>query len=68
MTTDRGAKQATVEAAVEARFGEWTLAEIEQACPGISHGTVRHVLQALQKAGRIENVGRGPGAKWRKKR
>jgi len=39
----------------------------ERACLGVSRDMVRRVLRDLQKARKVECVGRGPGALWRKK-
>jgi Fic family protein len=64
--TPRGAKTALVEAAIEAFPGEFTLTELERACPGVSQDMVRRVLRDLQKAKKIVCVGRGPGSPWRK--
>lgn len=64
----RGAKRALVEAAIDAFPGDFTLAEIERASPGVSRDMVRRVLKDLQKAGAVACLGRGPGAPWRKKR
>jgi Fic family protein len=63
----RGAKTALVEAAIEAFPGEFTLADLERACPGVSRDMIRRVLRYLQKAGRVTCLGRGPGAPWRRK-
>jgi len=63
----RGAKTALVEAAVEGFLGEFTLADLERACPGVSRDMVRRVLRDLQKTGAVECLGRGPGSKWRRK-
>jgi len=63
----RGAKTEMVDAAVNAFSGSFTLAELERACPGISRDMVRRVLRDLQKAGKVECLGRGPGAAWRKR-
>lgn len=62
----RGAKTALVEAAIEAFPGEFALADLERACPGVSRDMVRRVLRALRKAGKVACLGRGPGAPWRK--
>jgi hypothetical protein len=45
----------------------FTLADLERACPGISRDMVRKVLKDLQEGGAVECIGRGPGAKWRRK-
>lgn len=63
----RGAKTVLVEAAMDAFPGEFTLADLERACPGVSHDMVRRVLRQLQKKGRVACLGRGPSAHWRRK-
>lgn len=65
--TPRGAKTALVEAAIEVFPGDFTLADVERACPGVSRDMVRLVLRDMQKNGRVSCLGRGPGATWRKK-
>jgi predicted transcriptional regulator of viral defense system len=41
---------------------------IESAiCLGVSRDMIRHLLRDLKSAGHIECLGRGPGAKWRKR-
>jgi len=62
----RGAKTEIIEAAVNAFSGNFTLAELERVCPGVSRDMVRRVLRDLQKLGKVECLGRGPGAAWRK--
>jgi Fic family protein len=63
----RGTKTALVEAAIEGFLGEFTLADLERACPGVSRDMVRRVLRDCQKIGAVECLGRGPGTKWRRK-
>jgi len=63
----RGAKTEIIANAVKAFAGNFTLAELERACPGISRDMIRRVLRDLQKAGAVECLGRGPGAAWRKR-
>lgn len=67
ITSPRGAKTELVEAAVEACPGDFTLGDLERVCPGVSRDMVRRVLRQLQKARKVECLGRGPGAPWRKK-
>jgi hypothetical protein len=38
---------------------------LERACPGVSRDLVRRDLQG---EGKVECVGRGPGARWRRRR
>jgi Fic family protein len=63
----RGAKTRMVRDAIRKEEGPFTLAELEQACPGVSRDMIRRVLREERKAGRVECRGRGPGAEWVKK-
>lgn len=63
----RGTKTELVQSAVRAFSRDFILADLERACPGVSRDMVRRVLRDLQKAKRVECVGRGPGAVWRNK-
>jgi Fic family protein len=66
LKSPRGEKTELVQSAI-ARFEEkFTLNELEQNCPGVSRDMIRRILRNLQRIGRIECVGRGPGALWRK--
>ncbi len=65
--TARGAKTELVESAINSFSREFTLADLERACPGVSRDMVRRVLRDLQKIGSVECLGRGPGAVWKKK-
>jgi Fic family protein len=62
----RGDKTALVETAIMAFPGDFSLANLERACPGVSRDMVRRVLRDLQKAKQVACLGRGPGATWRK--
>jgi len=63
----RGAKRALIEAALESQMGEFTLADLERVCPGVSRDTVRKVLRDHQKVGNVTCRGHGPAARWRSK-
>ena len=62
----RGSKTEMVLSALQRLPQEFTVAQLEQACPGVSRDMVRRVI-AEQKGKSVECVGRGPGAKWTKK-
>ncbi|HXV65184.1 MAG TPA: Fic family protein [Vicinamibacteria bacterium] len=68
LKSPRGAKTELVLAAVNAFPGEFALVELERACPGVSRDMLRRVLGQLRRAGQLESRGRGPAARWRKKR
>jgi Fic family protein len=63
----KGAKTEMVEAAVESMAGSFTVSDLERACPGVSRDMIRRVLRVLKEAGKVEALGRGPGALWQKR-
>ncbi len=54
--------------AIQQFTSEFSVAQLELRCPGVSRDMVRRVLRERQAAGEVECQGRGPAAKWRKKR
>jgi Fic family protein len=62
----RGGKTALVETAIAAFPGEFALADLERACPGVSRDMIRRVLRDGRKTGAVECLGHGRGAKWRR--
>ncbi|MBS0181611.1 MAG: hypothetical protein JSS39_04365 [Nitrospira sp.] len=67
MASPRGAKTDMVEHAIETISGEFSITDVERLCPGVSRDMIRLLLRDLKAAGRVECLGRGPGAKWRKR-
>jgi Fic family protein len=63
----RGAKTALIETAIKDFSREFSLNDLERECPGVSRDMARRVLRDLQNAGKVECLGRGPGAHWRRK-
>ena len=63
----RGAKTEIVEAAVNKQFGEFSISDIERACPNVSRPMIRVVLEGLRAKGKIEVLGTGRSAHWRKR-
>jgi Fic family protein len=63
----RGSKTELVETAIHRFSKPFMLSDLERSCPGVSRDMIRKVLKALQKSGKVECLGRGPGAPWRKK-
>ena len=64
----RGSKTDLVLAAIDRFAGEFTMSQLEQTCPGVSRDMIRRVLRERQSANVIECQGRGPAARWKKKR
>jgi hypothetical protein len=59
----RGTKTEMVLAAIGRLPHEFTVAQLEQACPGVSREMIRRVL-GREKGKNVECIGRGPGARW----
>jgi Fic family protein len=65
LKSPRGGKTSVIRAAIASFSAEFTVSDLERACPGVSRDMIRRVLRDLQKAGQVECLGRGPGAAWR---
>lgn len=63
----RGTKTELVESAIASFERAFTVSELERACPGVSREMIRRVLRSLKKSGKVECLGRGPGALWKKR-
>ena len=63
----RGSKTEFIESAIAGFKKEFTLSDLEKACPGVSRDMIRRVLWNLQKLKKVECIGRGPGARWKRK-
>ncbi len=63
----RGSKTAMVVSAIDSLPETFTLSDLERISPGVSRDMVRRVLWSLRGEGKIECLGRGPGAIWKKK-
>lgn len=64
----RGAKTAWVQEAIKKLPEQFSVGELARACPGVSRPMIRVILEALRRAGKLEAVGAGRGAMWRKRR
>lgn len=62
----KGTKTELIVKAVRNFSSEFSIGDLERACPGISRDMVRKVLQDHQTKGEVECLGRGPGALWRR--
>jgi Fic/DOC family len=62
----RGMKTQLVLQAVSQMVGAVSISELHERCPSVGWDMMRHVLRAERDAERLEAVGRGRGARWRK--
>jgi len=67
MKEPKGAKTELIESTIRSFRGEFTVADLEKACPSVSRDMIRKVLHNLKKTKKVKALGRGPGALWRQK-
>ena len=63
----RGIKTQIVTQAIERQIGEFAISEIERECPGVSRPMIRVILENLRAKGKVEVLGTGRSARWRKR-
>jgi len=64
--SNRGSKTAWVQEAIDHLPEEFEIREVVQACPGVSRPMIRTVLEKLRDQSKLEALGTGRGARWRK--
>ena len=64
MASPKGTKAEMVLNTVRAQRGEFRLADIERACPGVGREWIRVLLADLKKSGEVKCKGKGPAARW----
>mgnify|MGYP001588372667 FL=1 len=62
----RGAKTQIVNQSIERQVGEFSLSDIERECPAVSRDMIKIIFRELQKAKKVECLGKGKSAKWKK--
>jgi DNA-binding HxlR family transcriptional regulator len=66
VATPRGEKTELIRRAVAGKTQPFRIAELHGDCPGVSTDMIRHVLKNLRAEGKVECLGRGQSARWRK--
>jgi Fic family protein len=63
----RGSKKAMITSFIDSLLAdEFTVSAVRHAAPGVSDGYINKVFGELKRAGRIEPLGTGRSAKWRR--
>jgi len=63
----RGSKKALITTFIDRLMvEEFTIADVRQAAPGVTDGYIKKILGELKRVGRIEPLGTGRGARWRR--
>jgi Fic family protein len=62
----RGSKTDLIEAALENVKSPFGIADVERLCPNVSREMIRRVMNRWRKEGRLDILGRGRDAQWKK--
>ena len=46
--------------------GEFAITDLQERCPTVGIDLLRRILRQEREAGRLECLGRGPNARWRR--
>jgi hypothetical protein len=64
----RGEKREVILAAIRRVGREFSVADLQTECPGVSVDMIRHVLKELRDRDEVECRGRGRSARWHQTR
>jgi hypothetical protein len=65
LLTARGSKSDMVLQAIASFFGEFSIKDIQHACPHVGIDLIRTILKQEKAKGNIVSLGRGPQARWK---
>ena len=57
--TGRGAKTEIVIKTIEGQHGDFSISDIERACPNVSRVMIKKILMQMQKDKKIKSLGKG---------
>lgn len=66
LTSSRGAKTDLVLEAIANTFGDFSVQDLVRKCPTVGIDLIRLKLKEQRKLGKVECLGRGRGARWRR--
>jgi Fic family protein len=66
MSAPRGEKTELVTRTIQKAQGTFRVADLQRECPGVSLDLIRATLKRLRAVGRVECLGRGQSAEWKK--
>jgi len=62
----RGAKTAIVIETIEKQVGDFSISDIERACPSVSRVMIKKLLLQMHRDKKIKSLGKGQSAKWKR--
>ena len=66
ITSGHGSKTDMILNTIDGFMTDFSISEVERACPTVSRDMIRHILFRLRDEGKIRSTGRGRNARWRK--
>ena len=66
ISSGHGSKTDMVLNAIGGFIGDFSVSDVEKACPTVGRDWIRALLQRLKQEGRVEALGKGRYARWRK--
>lgn len=60
----KGVKTEIIKQAIESQHGEFSISDIERACPNVSRVMIKKIFLKMQKEKLIKCLGKGKSAKW----
>lgn len=66
LTTGRGAKTQIVLEAIGRFHGDFSVSELQEQCPNVGIDLIRRILREQKISEKLESLGRGPAARWRR--
>lgn len=66
VSNKRGNKSERVEKSIEKFLGNFTKEDIRNLCPEVGESTINRVLEKLREEGKIQSIGKGRNAKWKR--
>ena len=67
MQTTKGAKTAMVLDVLGRMVGDFSVKDIQERCPHVGIDLIRRIMRKERQAGKLECLGRGADARWRRK-
>ena len=64
--SSKGVKSAAVLSCIQQFYGEFSIQEIQESCPTVGIDMIRKILRHEREEKRLECLGRGPLAKWKR--
>ncbi len=66
LATGHGVKTDIILTAIDRMLGDFSISDLQEACPSVSREWIKMLLNQLKHEGRLQVIGKGRGARWQK--